>query len=52
MYDFVCYELELQDLSFRQGEGMKGFSHGGYTRRVCSPLKETNLGVALAFFDP
>ena len=23
-----------------------------YARRVCSPLKETNLGMAQAFFDP
>ena len=31
---------------------MKGFSHGGYTRRVCSPLKETNLGMGMAFLTP
>ena len=34
------------------GGGGEGVSHGGYARRVCSPLKETNLGVAQAFFDP
>ena len=32
--------------------GGGGFSHGGYARRVCSPLKETNLGMAQAFLTP